>query len=104
MINKNRKIIWTSYIIGWIYFIFFDSSYSQDDHFFYYFIFGWIPFVILHFLWKNDDVNNNHKTDEVTDDFDDSLQKLEKLKRLREGKLINDEEFFKMKKQIIDRI
>lgn len=51
----NKKIIWSIYILGWVYFVFLDSSYSQTDHIFSYLLFGWIPFLALHFLWKNKD-------------------------------------------------
>jgi hypothetical protein len=49
--NIRTKYIWSTYILLWLYFIFFDSSYNQEDHILTYLIFGWIPFLILYSLW-----------------------------------------------------
>lgn len=56
MLKKQdiRKIIWSVYTIIWIYFIFFDNSYGQEDHIFLYLVLGWIPFLILHKIWKTE--------------------------------------------------
>jgi hypothetical protein len=48
-----RKYIWSVYILLWVYFLFFDSSIDKSDHISIYLFFGWIPFLILHFLWKH---------------------------------------------------
>ena len=50
--DNARKYIWSAYFILWVYFIFFDSSYEQEDHILLYLTLGWIPFSILHFIWK----------------------------------------------------
>lgn len=47
-----KKYIWSAYILLWVYFIFFDTSYDQSSHIFTYLVFGWIPFLVLHKLWK----------------------------------------------------
>lgn len=48
-----KQIIWTTYIIIWVYFLFLDTSYGSEDRFFIFIVLGWIPFLVLHFLWKN---------------------------------------------------
>lgn len=50
--SDERKLIWSLYILIWVYFIFFDNSYRQGDHIFYYLLVGWVPFLTLHFVWK----------------------------------------------------
>lgn len=54
-----KKYIWSAYILIWVYFIFFDSSYDQDSHIFTYLFIGWVPFLILHSIWgkRNSSVN-----------------------------------------------
>ena len=47
-----KKYIWSAYILLWVYFIFFDTSYDQSSHIFTYLVFGWIPFLALHKLWR----------------------------------------------------
>lgn len=48
-----KKYIWSAYILLWVYFILFDTSYDQSSHIFTYLVFGWIPFLVLHKLWKS---------------------------------------------------
>lgn len=48
----ERKYIWTIYILLWVYFIFFDNSYSQEDHISTFLILGWVPFAILSWVWR----------------------------------------------------
>jgi hypothetical protein len=48
-----RKYIWSVYILFWVYLLFLDSSIDKSDHISIYLFFGWIPFLILHFLWKH---------------------------------------------------
>lgn len=50
--SSAKKYIWSTYAVLWVYFIFFDSSFEQSDHIVLYLIFGWIPFIILHYLWR----------------------------------------------------
>ena len=54
--NKPRKIIWTTYLAFWLYIAFFIRSYDKGDYIMLYLIFGWIPFLIAHFIWR--DKNN----------------------------------------------
>lgn len=49
--NDARKYIWSLYILLWIYFIFFDSSWDQNDHISLYLIIGWIPFLAVSWIW-----------------------------------------------------
>lgn len=51
--NNVKKYIWSIYILLWVYFIFFDSSVDQASHIDTYLVLGWIPFVIVHFIWRN---------------------------------------------------
>lgn len=66
-----KKYIWSVYILIWIYFIFFDSSYEQSDHIFSFLIFGWIPFLALHLIWKkNSSTDQSMPPLEKEDDLD----------------------------------
>ncbi len=63
--NKPHKIIWTSYLFVWI-FLFVTQ---KSDFFAYgesilveYLLFGWIPFLIAHFIWKDKKrISNDNK-------------------------------------------
>jgi len=62
-VNKPRKIIWTVYLAFWLYIAFFIRSYDKSDYIFLYLIFGWIPFLIAHFIWR-DKKDNKAKGEE----------------------------------------
>ena len=97
--NNSRKYIWSVYVIIWIYFFFFDSSLDQSSHIFTFLIFGWIPFLILHFLWKNKHNENDYKTMGITQDQSIELNKAMSLKK---QKIISNEEFEKIKQKILN--
>jgi hypothetical protein len=95
--NNARKYIWTVYIILWVYFIFFDSSYDKGDHIVAYLLFGWLPFLILHFVWKNKNVKayTSVKAENI-----EEIVELKKARKLREDKIISYEEFEKIKQKL----
>lgn len=51
--NKIQKVIWTVYLFFWFYIFFFIDYYYREDYIFGYLFFGWIPFLIAHFVWKD---------------------------------------------------
>ncbi len=95
--NNTRRYIWTVYILLWVYFIFFDSSLDKDSHTSTYLIIGWIPFLILHFLWKNKNVKSYTKV--VSDNVEEPSE-LKKARRMKEDKIISDDEFERIKQKI----
>ncbi|SRR6266496_4540828 len=77
--SSAKKYIWSVYIILWVYFIIFDSSYEQSDHIALYLVFGWIPFVILHFLWRAPKASNVDASTQRTDGLDENYSLLYSL-------------------------
>lgn len=47
--NKAQKIIWSGYIILFIPCLLFEA----EDSFFLYLLLGWLPALILSFIWKD---------------------------------------------------
>lgn len=46
--NKSQKIIWTIYLL----IIVFSFLQKNGDILLRYLVFGWIPFLIAHFIWR----------------------------------------------------
>lgn len=51
--NTPQKIIWTIYVLIYLYIALFGPEYDKESWFVSYILFGWIPFLILHFMWGN---------------------------------------------------
>lgn len=97
--NSARKFIWTLYILLWVYFLFFDSSYEKDSHISIFLIIGWIPFLILHFLWKN---KSQKSYTRITTESSENSSELKKARKLRDDNIISEEEFEKIKHKILN--
>jgi len=53
--SKSQKIVWSFYLLFIIYFFLKSVGGLTDDSniFIAYLVFGWIPFLIAHFIWKD---------------------------------------------------
>lgn len=90
--NTPRRVIWTAYLAIWIYLLFVGDSSELEYNIMYYFSFGWIPFLLLHYLWRGVSPEKAKST---------SLDDLKKYKRMKDEGLLSDKEYQEIKKDIL---
>jgi len=57
--NKAQKIIWSGYIVSLIFLLIGDVGENVPNKFLVTLIVGWIPVLILHFIWREKNISKD---------------------------------------------